>query len=398
MSMTTIVCIAVAILATAPYEDVQGDVIESVVKQLRSRNSSLQSLTCSYTLKVTPTRAFVEAYSRDRHRDVGEVRDQFTTEARCQISETSAGRYLYDEVRDRPDGSSKRRIVAFDGKESWLMGNDVGKGEKEWGSWDIQIGGDVVKEYTTSAVVHRYLGDALSPTRSSLADAIRAAKGREVLGREQVDEVPCLVIRWTQESRNGSALRSTAWLDEQRGLVVRRYRLEQIRDQGGKTGLNEEWHALGVASVSVAQGDGRGEYWYPSAMEVMVYNSEGENSFKYDYKIELLGINKAVDARIFTPTVEDGSDIHDKRTGKSWVFGNGPSPRLRKSIERRVSQARDILQNAEATGPIGEQASPGGFVDGLPWVALAVGIMGLVGAAGLAARRFRARAPDGRIR
>jgi hypothetical protein len=92
--------------------------------------------------------------------------------------------------------------------------------------------------------------------------------------------------------------------------------------------------------------------------------------------------NAGLEAIDFKPRIEDGTNFRDASTGKSTVFGMGPSLRIKSMIKRRVEESREQLKGLEAVDLAKTQSPAGTWMNVYAWVAAIFGITGLLVAAG----------------
>jgi len=384
--MSTLILLTV--ILTTPGDDPApvGDVA-SVLSARHQRLARIKSLTCSYTRLRTPSDSFAKSFATGMNVPAAQVKRDQTLDLKCRLDEVQPDRYRYEEIsRDPTTGKpGERSVFSHDGKESWRV--RVRPIDEHSDSTRAEVGGDYSKERDRSAIIRPLLGDTpLTTGKPPFAEFLEGGE-LQVIGDEVIDGIRCLVLR-RESTENGARSRTTAWFDRGRQFMVLK---SQVEYQDKKT---RQWFTFTkttikeVKSARATGPDGREFlYWYPGEAHVETFNSAGEKSFDDVVKVEELILNREPTDVSFTPRFEDGSTIRDARTGRTTVYGGGPSPRLKQLVDRRVGEGRERLKETLALEPPGAIQPPVRWTSYAPWAALSIGVAGL--ATALLLRRNR---------
>lgn len=367
------------ILHTGSAMTRRADDLEAILKARYERLSRIKSLTCLYTNVSTPTDAFAIPVSRGMKVSVEQVKRDQGSDLSCRLDEVGPDRYRYSSARLGPDGRVVgRTTLAYDGKESWKV--KVRPLDDQTDSTSAEFGGNYTPEVARQDVIGRLFGDStLTATKPPFAGFLEA-DGVAVVGEESLDGNRCVVVR--QESIvNRARTRKTAWLDRARQFLVLKFQVESYDEKRSRWFTFTMSTVRQVASTEAVGPDGVNFlYWYPREATHEIFNEKGDKTFEDIVKVQELILNRELTDVEFTPKFEDGSKIRDARTGRTTIYGGGPSPKLKRLVDSRVAESRERLKEFEALGPAGSMKPPSGWTASAPWAALAIGISGLVGA------------------
>jgi hypothetical protein len=86
-------------------------------------------------------------------------------------------------------------------------------------------------------------------------------------------------------------------------------------------------------------------------------------------------VNPVLSIADFTPRIEDGSTILDRRNGRVVVHGGGPSERLKEIVKKRVEDTREELKVLKNAGLVARtQSPPWGWSAYIPYAAVILAI------------------------
>ncbi len=349
--------------------------LAGAIEARKARASLLTSIACIYTRSETPSDHFVREMARDANVSEQQIREEQQSTFDCRYDELATGAYRYEHSQFGTDGrKSGGFVLSHDGKETWRESSSpVGDGEF---LSQYTVGADILPEFERRAFARGFLGDSVIPGTKPPAVKFLEGDGVEAAGEEVIDGRRCLVVT-REELVNGAEVRTTWWLDAERQYIVLRSRVEQRRPSTTPWLRFKEVKVEGVGSVrAVKPSGGSFEYWYPKEVVSELFGHTGETSFVDRVSIKQFTLNAGAPPVPFTPRIEDGSNVHDVRTGSVSVHGNGPSPRLRALVEGRVRQSKESLRDVPETSA-GVQGAPAGWWGYGSWAALAVGVIGL---------------------
>lgn len=392
--MLGLLLVGMAALPTAEAADEAGarDSVAMIIDRLRERHAPIKGLSCAYRRSQTPTPYYVARVAREEKIPAETVAKNYGGNSDCRFVETAAGQFHLQVTQlDAAGRPTRRDLSVTDGKLAWTQVKLPPDGDTSAGEFidsQTQIGGSVAVIYDATTYPRRLLGDTVLPSSKPLSALVSEARDVELLDEASIGGAPCVVLRW-RALVNGAEMRKTLWLDKVRDLVVRRS-LDEYQDpeKGWVKSETCEVHELGVARYEAAPGSMR-EYPYPRVFSSELFNSDREKTFDYRYEIEALEINPRPAAGLFALRIDEGTGVLNLETHKYSVYGPGPGPKLKALIDRRVAEAKQQGQEAGGQGSPGVQAAPTNAVGIGMWIALIVGVVGLIVALAL---RIRARA------
>lgn len=360
--------------------------LEQLIAELRTRDENWRSISMKYERTSDPTESFVEQYSLDRNRPRDQVRAQFTFKTQGAFLVERGGRFHFEETSTREGRDQDQKVcITYNSKEQTTI-NSVNS-EGEW------IASQVLVDNYEPRMVQPYLAPApflmlsLFGSHSPLLETIEHGS-TSLIGIERIgDTTDCYVLQ-TALDRDGVATRLTIWLDKAQGLCVRRVKTETLGD--GRWSTRSVATVESVDSTANPTGSAFPKSWYPSNIRIITYNSQQIHSFSDHIKLTELRLNIPHESSQFTPVIEDGSSVIDRRNGKTWVQGNGPSPRLKKIIDKQVEAARSLAREAATREPPRVLHTESTLWSTVSWVACIVGGIGSVtGIILLCVRRYR---------
>ncbi|MGE3817908.1 MAG: hypothetical protein AB7I30_00590 [Isosphaeraceae bacterium] len=256
---------------------------------------------------------------------------------------------------------------------------------------DVRVNGNVRASYEAESAIRRLLGETvLSPGDRvdfqvrPLFTRIEGAESSERLPQEAVGGVDCWVVRWTNDLSNPSAppKRETVWLDPRHGLAIRRYQEESRPTDRKDWSVTESMEVETLSSTPFGSGDPEMQaYWYPSRFVCRYTDASGDLMLATRWEVRSLALKATIPTARFKPVIEDGSNVKDEATGRSFVYGGGLSPRLKKLIYQRLDMSKRSLQaETDVQAVDGVLSHRRRWTGVVSWIALALGGAGLLGA------------------
>jgi hypothetical protein len=368
------------------------DPVAQIIDQLRERHAPIKGLSCTFRLFQKPTPYYVARVAREENAPAETVAKNYGGDTACRFVETAGGQFYLQVTQLDADGKPTRRdLTVNDGKLAWTQIELPPDGDKSAGEFidsQTQIGGAIAVIYEGTTYPRHLLGDTVLPSSKPIHVQLTEARDVEQLDEASVGGAPCVVLRW-RATVNGAEMRTTLWLDKARNLMMRRS-LDDYHDpeKGWVKSMTCEVHEVGVTRYEAAPGSTR-EYHYPKVFSSELFNSDLEKTFDYRYEIDELQINPRPPAGLFALRIDEGTGVLNLETHKYSVYGHGPGPKLKALIDRRVEEAKQQAQESGGQGPPGVQAAPTSPIGHGVWIALIVGVVGLIVALVL---RIRARA------
>jgi hypothetical protein len=371
-------------------------------QQLADQTKLLQNIYCSFEQSETPTPEFValELAASKKKRSPAEIEKQYGHK-NTKFTFVERRDQLYylrtlKEVDDTNTAYIDERIL-FDGKVSWRW--------KKVGFKDGTDSTNAVKgtdpkgrlqqtrnALLTGIITRKFLGASLLKGNGTLIQQVLENSSTKVLPDEDVDGEPCSVMQLV-EITGTYGRRLTLWLDGNKQYVLRKLHEEYRPPKSPDWFLFIEIITTKISStVLAAQGQPNTVVSFPSEIRELTYNSDGVCTFKGHTRVTDYRFNVDLATIEFTPRIEDGTNYFDAATGKSTVFGGGPSPRIKAMIRRRVEQSRGQLKGLGEVDLTKTQSPPGTWADAIPWAAAGLGLTGLLVAA--TGRRLFVRSKD----
>jgi hypothetical protein len=120
-------------------------------------------------------------------------------------------------------------------------------------------------------------------------------------------------------------------------------------------------------------------FYYPRIADITITTRDGKPSFQDRIVVEELAFNENLSGVTFRPTVEDGTNVADGKTGRVIVSGGGPSERLKRLLAKRIDDTKAEL----ARRPLGDaesavQTPPFQISQLAPWAACGLGVSALL--------------------
>jgi len=369
--------------------------LAQVTSELKAKDENVSSVSCSYDQLTTPSAYLIGLHAKKSNRSESEIVKQFGSTQSIRFDETRQG-FFRSEI-DWTDGAGNkgaRSVYSSDGRDSWQLTHVRAKDGKETLP-QVTINADTRSRYTGEIYFRRYLGVTVLPSEDQSADVSPSLIGRitknraELMPDETVDGSRCIVMSWTFDA-NKARLRETIWLRPDKDLVLVRCGREMMQSDSNSWALMEEWRAKEIASTQITVSSGARRFWYPLKIEHKIYDRKGNLYFTKTIGVTSLVLNQAMSSAIFRPKIEDGSTVLDAKKGTTFIYGNKLSPRLRAIVQRNVLESREKLGgHAVSEQQRGAVSPPRGYDGALSWIAMAVGLLGLVVSGCVAARRRR---------
>lgn len=369
--------------------------VEKAVASLRRRHEQIGALSCAFRQKRTPTPYFVARAAKDLDLPPAKVAENYSTTSRTELVESADGRFCLEVMEILDAGKPKRKDrLGFGGKTRWKQAKvplDDDPTGQQFRDSKTEIGGKNVEGlYGASGMpVVRFLGDTVLSFQKPLYGLIQEGRDWEALDEESISGAPCAVIRW-RATVGGVEQRATVWLDKSRDLALRRYSEEyQVPEKGWLRTLVCEAAEMGVARSKGRSGEAT-DYHYPKVVLSEIYNTDDhEKTFDERCEFEEVRINPPVTADLFALQIDEGTGVFDLDTGKYSIYGRGPGPKLKQTIDKRIDeahrQAREsgLLEAPDVLNPPQSLATRG------VWAGLALGVVGIACALTLKVRQSR---------
>lgn len=355
-----------------------GNELEDVVKSRAERSARIRALSCGYTHIQNPSDSFVKEYAKGMNIPEDEVRRKQGVHLRCRLDEIGPNRYRFEKTWIDPTTShiTERRFISHDGKENWsVVTHPI---DRLSDSTTAEFGGDYAGQLAKDSIIRRLLGDsALSPPGATLTGWL-AGEGVSFLGIERLGNDRCFKFR-REHMVNGANSRTTVWLDADRQFTLRQ---EEVGSYNTKAASWSVFKRTRVERTSMTRAIGPDGleflYFYPEVIHVNIYNNRGEETFHDVITVDWIKLNEEPKDISLTPRFEDGSNIRNARTGQMTVYGNGPSPRLKANLERRVEESKELIKEAQALEPPGTVRPPRPWSHYMSWTAGILGVITLI--------------------
>ncbi len=391
--MTPTLALLIGMVASAQGADSTPQArLKQVVDGLRDRHATLLRMSCEFTHENRGSAAAIAQYARDMKLSREDAADRLAWTFDARFDETSEGQFRLETRRQEKDGTV-RRILSYDGKDYWTV-DDSGEGEDVYPGTAAK-GVDGRREYELATIARTMLGDTVLPVEGLFYESaatlhlrVERSDRSEILPDEQIDGVPCVVLRW-EKRVNGTPSRESVWLDERRGLALLRYEEAYLPAGQDEWVTSRVYRTREMTSTTLKLSGGETTpYWYPRVVDMELRDPNQEVIAEGVCTIRTVALNPAFPTDHFTPNIEDGTRYHDTHTGSVTVYGGGPSPRLKRLTNQRIQESKQMLESRVATQPAhGTQAPPPAWSNYVSWVALTLGACGLVVALVLLRRR-----------
>jgi hypothetical protein len=363
---------------------VHGQVaVESLSRQLLERDRHVREIAGTYEETQTPSEAFVRAYARDTNssRPLDQVKAQFTRRSAVNFAEANP-LYRYWERIDYDDAGKKQNhsIRSHDGKEHWQL-RQIPSPE-ELRAAQVDVGESILEDYDGNMPLRLLMGRVV-PGFGKPLSAYLFEQGAVIDGPAQWLESRCYRARVVQQVPEGW-LRRTYWLDADRGLCMRQHNIE-TSPTGTDWLMSETWSIPEIAESNL-----KGIY-YPVRSTRRVFNQDKVETFVHELRVNRLTVNPGLPVSTYTPTIEAGSNVTDKRTGKTIVWGDHPSERIMRLLTARIAESRKALDDGTTPAAPHVQSAmpPTSMWRYVSWLIGAAGISCLVCALVIGLRRRR---------
>lgn len=245
--------------------------------------------------------------------------------------------------KDGQKDTTTHRLIAFDGRQHYLFFLIPEPHERRVAQ--VTVGRDIRPQFDRECVVAILMGLCMPDCEGSLSNCITAYDGT-VSGPIPIDGTPCTQVRFTRPKiKDKPADRFTVLLDPRHGLAIRKIEIETFLPESSRWVTNFRWE------VQELRQESRTKVWYPVEIKEAFIANSGDTIMTTDYAVQDLKINSGLASAIFTPEIEDGSNVTDARTGLGYVAGGRVSPRIKKFLEESAEEARQEIAAASA-GPL----------------------------------------------
>lgn len=327
------------------------EALAAAVAARRERQISIRSIDCSYKLTSVPTKYWTAEVAKQSKVPLDVTERNLTTSLHCRSVEAAPDLYRLDQSGPGHSSGlkSETRSLLCDGKGTReLTVRETQDGTK---TSSVRLGGKIQSMYAQSNAARAILGDTVLAGEPSPIAAIIEGSAARCTGRETIDGHECIVVTW-EGVVNRANTRNTVWLDTRHQYALVRYVNDGQNPANSKWSTFLVWKVSELASTPFKLTTGKfGVYWYPRVVTREVLSSTGDGENTETIVIEKLDLNKDVPPSHFAPRIEDGSAVHDVRTGRIRVQGNGPSPELRRLVEKQVRRTKEKLWEEVAKGP-----------------------------------------------
>ncbi len=377
------VFLAIAYVAQAKPDDHLGAIRQGAM-ELRTETSRLR---CSYSETVIPSEYLVDLRASAQKRPRAQIEALLRGDHQATFEERSSGAFRFDLTRVNGQGIKQRRVYIFDGAEHWSLNYTYSDGEEPPPT--VGMKEDMRPRYEAEIPFRRCLGFSVLPVQGAdlktIHDAIVANSSCRHIDDEKVGDLDCCVLSWRVVGPLN--LRETVWVARDRGVLVKQYTKELLTAEESRGQIIETWSTESAGSSSVG-GHGKDRLlWYPKEITIRTFDRKHNPYFVTRIEVDRLEVNEAVPMSNLAPKLEDGTTVVDRARGGSFVYGNGPSPRVRAMITRGVNKTREKLAAQPTVPTTATMSPPSGLASILPVGALVCGSGGLILAISLVLRR-----------
>lgn len=348
----------------------------------------LRDISGSFETTQTPTDTYVDAYSRDTNSkgSRAEVRNQLSQRMDISFALKKEGgtfRFLEAAVWGLDGTRRNRMIFACDGKDHFWLSGIPDRHEAKVAT--VVINQNIIEEFASylSFGPLLNLGGPADPRPfiATLQDHGEASARKIAVGSESLCEIAA-----NMNDDGGRKLRLIATLDPARAMFARRL------DFGWWHTDRKAWQSLEIheALEIVESSSPSARCWYPKRFVRRMFTPDGVHSFTVAGTMRAFACNTDPPIERFRPSIENGSNVIDRKTNKTFVWGNRPSERVLAAIREKLDETRKTLPDQP---PLNHRTSPSSmFADqATSWIVLLVGLSCLVVAATLRMRQVKSR-------
>jgi hypothetical protein len=293
----------------------------------------------------------------------------YTFNKEVRSLETNKGWFYYEETRrDALGALLSRKILAWNGRDSWKLEGRAAEQEQLLANGET--GGEYLSQFERLGVGRKLLGEYVHPKLDPFFSEVIHDHAR--VERAVVDGAAYVKTEWKNPTDETTSV-ECQW-DPAHGFVLRDYR--EFRQVGGKERPLVEWRVTELARASNPDASGSpAEYWYPKKTSMRLLTEESGVLFDDVLIIIEVRVNPVLSIADFTPRIEDGSTILDRRNGRVVVHGGGPSERLKEIVKKRVEDTREELKVLKNAGLVARtQSPPWGWSAYIPYAAVILAI------------------------
>jgi hypothetical protein len=343
---------------------------DTYLKQLADRESKIIDLSGRYEAQTSASEHYVESRAAATKQSVETIRDRSQTRTVFDYKLRNSGglqeRRLDQEVFGHDGTLVSRSSIVYDGRANYDI-QDLPTPKIQGGA-NVRLGADVAAQFDMNCEMAILMGLCVPKCEGTLSTCATnlGAEFSEPIARDGHNVIE---LRFTKPGKAPvPTTRYVFELDLDHDLAIRSLSQEALTQRSPDRGPMVRWE------VSEFGQDPEWKIWFPRKGRKSLIGKSGNASYITDLTFDLPAVNRALTPAAFTPTIENGSNVHDP-SGASHIQGGTRSDRIAKATKAKHDASRQEVLKTKQEGDLLTVPPPNqGF---LGWIIVAVGL-GLV--------------------
>jgi len=323
------------VLIWLTHDVLAGPSVSETLKRLREAEAKLSDVNCTYSRELSAGEAFARSYADAMKMTYQESVDHFKVKSDVKFAMRRDGsqflKYYEEQAFNKEGVEQNHWLIAFDGAKRYYLHDIPKSGDRLVPQ--VTMGGNELSRFASSCDIAILMGLSLPECEGTLTES--AQNGAEVSGPISIDGTDCTQLTISKPSVGESfPLRYKIFLNNRQHLSIHSITQEQIIP------TSPEWSATLRWKVKRSRRDERSSLWLPIEVEREEIGQGSVTILASTTRVASISVNSGTSPDLFSPKIEDGSNVWDEKAKRGYVAGRKPSKRILGFIKQAAEEAR----------------------------------------------------------